>query len=68
LEQLDFYKSLLDEISDGVYFVNRDRVITYWNKSAEELSGYTGKEVIGCRCRDNILVHIDNKGACLYEA
>ena len=32
MEQLDFYKSLLDEISDGVYFVNSDRVITYWNK------------------------------------
>jgi diguanylate cyclase (GGDEF)-like protein/PAS domain S-box-containing protein len=62
LEQLDFYKNMLDEISDGVYFVNRDRVITYWNKSAEELSGYTGKEVIGRRCSDNILVHIDEKG------
>ena len=65
MEQLDFYKSLLDEISDGVYFVNRDRVITYWNKSAEELSGYTGKEVIGRCCSDNVLVHIDDKGACL---
>jgi len=65
LEQLDFYKSLLDEISDGVYFVNRDRVVTYWNKSAEELSGYTGKEVIGRRCADNILVHIDDKGTSL---
>ena len=40
MEQFDFYKGLLDEISDGVYFVNRDRVITYWNKAAEELSGY----------------------------
>jgi len=62
LEQLDFYKNMLDEISDGVYFVNRDRVITYWNKSAAELSGYTGQEVIGRRCSDNILVHIDEKG------
>lgn len=65
MEQLDFYKSLLDEISDGVYFVNRDRVITYWNKSAEELSGYSGKEVIGRRCADNVLVHIDDKGTSL---
>jgi diguanylate cyclase (GGDEF)-like protein/PAS domain S-box-containing protein len=65
LEQLDFYKSLLDEISDGVYFVNRDRVITYWNKAAEELSGYTGREVIGRRCSDNILVHINDAGCQL---
>jgi diguanylate cyclase (GGDEF)-like protein/PAS domain S-box-containing protein len=65
LEQLDFYKSLLDEISDGVYFVNSDRVITYWNKAAEELSGYTAQEVIGRHCSDDILVHIDDKGTSL---
>ena len=65
MEQLDFYKSLLDEISDGVYFVNSDRVITYWNKAAEELSGYTAQEVIGRHCSDDILVHIDDKGTSL---
>ena len=26
-----FYQDLLDQISDGVYFVNLDRRITYWN-------------------------------------
>jgi diguanylate cyclase (GGDEF)-like protein/PAS domain S-box-containing protein len=45
--------------------VNRDRVITYWNKSAEELSGYSGKEVISRRCADNVLVHIDDNGTSL---
>ncbi len=68
MEQLDFYKSVLDEISDGVYFVNRDRVITYWNKSAEELSGYTGREVIGRHCSDNLLVHINDAGCQLCLA
>ncbi len=65
MEQFDFYKGLLDEISDGVYFVNRDRVITYWNKAAEELSGYSGQEVIGRHCSDNILVHINDAGCQL---
>ena len=54
MEQLDFYKGLLDEISDGVYFINRERVVTYWNNSAAELSGYTAAEVIGRRCADNV--------------
>lgn len=62
MDQLDFYKGLLDEVSDGVYFVNRDRVITYWNKAAEELSGFKSAEVIGHRCSDNLLVHIDENG------
>jgi diguanylate cyclase (GGDEF)-like protein/PAS domain S-box-containing protein len=61
----DFYKGLLDEISDGVYFVDRDRKITYWNKSAEELSGYPAQETLGHCCSENILVHVDDKGASL---
>jgi diguanylate cyclase (GGDEF)-like protein/PAS domain S-box-containing protein len=65
MENTDFYKSLLDEISDGVYFVNRDRVITYWNRSAVEISGYSGKETVGHSCSENILAHIDEKGAKL---
>jgi diguanylate cyclase (GGDEF)-like protein/PAS domain S-box-containing protein len=68
LEQLDFYKNMLDEISDGVYFVNSERIITYWNKSAEELSGYKSQEVIGRCCSDNILEHIDEKGTQLCVA
>jgi hypothetical protein len=29
----EFYKKLLDEFYDGVYFVDRERRITYWNTS-----------------------------------
>ena len=29
-----FYQDLLDNVSDGVYFVNLDRNITYWNGGA----------------------------------
>ena len=31
----DFYKNLLDNLYDGVYFLDSDRKITYWNKGAE---------------------------------
>ena len=41
-----FYEKLLDNAHDGVYFVNRDRKITYWNESAERLSGYKAGEVL----------------------
>ena len=44
---IDFYKGLLDNMYDGVYFVNRDRQIFYWNKSTERITGYTEKDVIG---------------------
>lgn len=63
----EFYKKLLDEFYDGVYFVDRDRVITYWNRGAERISGFTADEVVGRRCMDNILMHVDGKGQLLCQ-
>jgi diguanylate cyclase (GGDEF)-like protein/PAS domain S-box-containing protein len=60
-----FYKTLLDNLYDGVYFVDALRTITYWNKGAERITGYAAAEVIGKRCADNILVHSDREGNLL---
>jgi diguanylate cyclase (GGDEF)-like protein/PAS domain S-box-containing protein len=62
-----FYKSLLDNLYDGVYFLDNDRKITYWNRGAERLTGYEGHEVLDCYCRDDILMHVDETGARLCE-
>ncbi len=63
----DLFKQVLDSLYDGVYFVDLDRRITYWNRGAERLSGYAETDVIGSRCRDNILCHIDGTGRSLCE-
>jgi diguanylate cyclase (GGDEF)-like protein/PAS domain S-box-containing protein len=60
-----FYKTLLDNLYDGVYFVDCDRKITYWNKGAERLTGYTAAEAIGRHCFDNFLVHVNEEGCTL---
>ena len=60
-----FYKNILDNLSDGIYFVDRERKITYWNHGAEKLTGYKASEVIGKRCQDNILMHVDDEGISL---
>jgi len=57
-----FYQRLLDTLSEGVYFVNLDRHITYWNQAAERISGYIQEEVVGRGCFDNILVHTNADG------
>jgi diguanylate cyclase (GGDEF)-like protein/PAS domain S-box-containing protein len=59
----DFYKDLLDNLYDGVYFVDRDRVVTYWNKGAERITGYGRDQVLGHACRDNLLNHVTSNGA-----
>jgi diguanylate cyclase (GGDEF)-like protein/PAS domain S-box-containing protein len=56
------YARIIDNIHDGLYFVDSNRVITYWNKAAEKISGFTADEVIGHSCADNILTHIDAHG------
>ena len=35
---LSFHERLLDSLHDGVYFVDRERKILYWNKGAERLT------------------------------
>jgi diguanylate cyclase (GGDEF)-like protein/PAS domain S-box-containing protein len=63
----DFYYEILNNMFDGVYFVDRERRITFWNRTAERLTGYEAREVVGRRCADNILVHVDGEGRNLCE-
>jgi diguanylate cyclase (GGDEF)-like protein/PAS domain S-box-containing protein len=61
----EFYENLLNNLYDGVYFVDTSRIVTIWNKGAERISGYLADEVIGKGCFDNILRHIDEQGTQL---
>ena len=60
-----FYEKVLDNMHDGVYFVNRERKITYWNEGAERLAGFTAGETVGKLCSDNVLGHVDETGKSL---
>jgi diguanylate cyclase (GGDEF)-like protein/PAS domain S-box-containing protein len=61
-------EKLLDSLFDGVYFVDINMNITYWNNAAERITGYSKSEAMGIRCSDNLLRHIDAKGCelCLF--
>jgi diguanylate cyclase (GGDEF)-like protein/PAS domain S-box-containing protein len=59
------YSDILNNLHEGLYFVNQDRIITYWNKAAEHISGFTADEVVGRSCADNILTHVDHDGNSL---
>ena len=53
---------ILDNIYGGVYYVDQNRKIKYWNKEAEEITGFSREEVIGKHCYDNILQHVNDEG------
>jgi len=58
----DFYERIIENLHDGLYFVDQDRIISYWNKAAERISGFTASEVVGKSCANEILTHVDSDG------
>lgn len=61
----EFHKTVVDNIASGVYYVDRSRRITYWNRGAERITGYDAREVVGRHCYANILAHVDDAGNAL---
>ncbi|MBU1671670.1 MAG: sensor domain-containing diguanylate cyclase [Actinobacteria bacterium] len=68
IDETDLLRTALDLVSDGVYFLDRDRVITYWSRGAEEITGFSADEVTGRPCRDGIMVHVDDRGNSLCDS
>jgi diguanylate cyclase (GGDEF)-like protein/PAS domain S-box-containing protein len=60
-------RELLDHFFDGVYVVDANRKILFWNKSAERITGYQAEEAMGKCCADNLLRHVSIHGDCLCE-
>lgn len=57
-----FYRGLLNSISDGIYFVDRDRKIIFWNRGAEAITGYDRSEILESHCHSGKLKHMDREG------
>ena len=58
----ELYLSILDNIQDGVYYVDIHRKIKFWNKGAEQITGYQADEMLGLECSESKLNHIDEFG------
>ncbi len=60
--QEQVYRDILDQMVEGVYFVDRARRITFWNPGAERITGYSAADVTGHGCSDGILRHVSAEG------
>jgi diguanylate cyclase (GGDEF)-like protein/PAS domain S-box-containing protein len=56
---------IIDNLSTGLYIVDKDMKILFWNKAAEDISGFTSQEMLGCLCSGNRLNHVDANGTHL---
>jgi diguanylate cyclase (GGDEF)-like protein/PAS domain S-box-containing protein len=63
----DMYRTILDNLNDGVYVVDRERCIQFWNKASERITGFSEADAVGKHCYDNFLLHVDNEGTLLCK-
>jgi PAS domain S-box-containing protein len=59
--------SILDSIADGVFTVDRDWKITYFNHAAEEITGISREEALGRHCAEVFRASICEEGCCLRQ-
>jgi diguanylate cyclase (GGDEF)-like protein/PAS domain S-box-containing protein len=66
-EELDpsHYRAILESLPNGVYVVDPERRILFWNDGAEQITGYLRHEIIGRLCHDNLLMHCDENSNVL---
>jgi diguanylate cyclase (GGDEF)-like protein/PAS domain S-box-containing protein len=51
----EIFRSILESLPTGVYLVDRNRKILFWNNGAEEITGYLRQDVVGRFLRDHLL-------------
>lgn len=65
LDDPETFRCVLDNLQLGVYLVDRQRQILFWNQGAEAITGYLRHEVVGRFCHDNLLQHCSHQGCAL---
>lgn len=58
----DLLLKVLDSVQDGVYIIDRERRILYWNDAASRIAGLEPEDVVGFHCWDNRRCHTDASG------
>jgi len=58
------FQSVLENLPVGIYIVDRERRVRFWNQGAEQITGYHAHEVVGQTCLGR-LDHCDQHGRVL---
>lgn len=52
-------------LHEGVYFVDKNKLVTYWNPGAEKITGYKISDITGKQQCNRFLLHVDFNGEAL---
>jgi len=61
----EIFRSALENLQTGVYLLDREGKIRFWNEGAERITGYHRHEVVGHTCQENVLADCDTQGCGL---
>jgi len=61
------YKDILDNLHEGIYILDANRIITLWNHGAELITGFKCSEVIGRQCSEDILIDVGTQGLIMCK-
>lgn len=64
LDNPALFQSVLENLPVGIYIVDRERRVRFWNRGAEQITGYHAHEVVGQCCLEK-LEHCDQHGRVL---
>ncbi len=59
LDDPEIFQSVLETLQTGIYLVDRNRRIRFWNEGAERITGHLRQDVVGRFLRDHLLATSD---------
>jgi PAS domain S-box-containing protein/diguanylate cyclase (GGDEF)-like protein len=62
------FRSILDSLQTGVYLVDRDQRIVFWNAGAERITGYLRQDVVGRSSRCDFLAKNEGNSCFVSDA
>jgi PAS domain S-box-containing protein len=62
-----FFNVILDSVADGVFTINEKGEITFFNRAAEEITGFTKEEAMGHNCFDIFRANICQTNCALKQ-
>lgn len=67
-ENAEILRTVLESLQTGVYLVDRDLRILFWNDGAEKITGYLRQEVVGAFCRDQLIAPDEHTKGVMGDA
>jgi PAS domain S-box-containing protein len=62
------YEKILNSIADGVFTIDRDNNITFFNRAAEKITGISREQAVGQKCFDVFRANICQTACALQQS